>query len=469
MSEEKYAQNDPLSLVIEFLEKQNYDHLAEQVIDVFSKACISVEQYNLIAKLYLDVRNLKKAEKFALLVLDSVKTQEEKYNARANLAKMYNNFNEPEKSLKYSKINRAITPDDPDTKLEIVFSLYLLGEKDKAEVILREMKENEVKLGERHRDIVNFNLGTYDMEQGKFLKGLAGFLLNVKKLNLWFSPAELPYEYWDGGSFPGKTLILFMEGGGIGDEMIAIRWFNKVKEIGFNPVFYTQRKDIYELFNRCGYTTIMSTEGLPEDSMWTYAMQVPLWLESKPEDVICENYLWPSDEAREKWKFVKNDKIKVGIRWQGNSKNERDLHRKVPLSGIMETVHEIFEGKDVEFYSLQIGDGVEEMVNYPELIDISDKIKSYDDTLALLENLDYVFTSCTSVLHASAIVGTETIGFIPISAYFTWLSPVLEGRAENTSIWYGDNLRLFKQVALKNWDKPFFEVKQYFKNTIFKE
>jgi len=459
---EKYAENDPLSIVVNHLEKANYDQLATQVIDAFALGAYEIEQVNLIAKLYLDVRALAKTEEYSLKVLKMARNPQEQYNARSNLAKMYNNINEPAKSLFYSKINLAIEPKNVDTKLEMVFSHYLLGEKDVAEKILRELKSNEQELNERHRNIVNFNLGTYDMEQGKFLKGLAGFLINVKKLELWFSTKELPYKYWDGGVFPGRTLILFMEGGGIGDEFITVRWMDDLKKLGFRPIYYTGRKDLYDIFNRCGYETVMNLDNVPEDSLWTYAMQVPLWLEIQPEQVLKEKYLYPSEEHREKWKFIKESKkFKIGVRWQGNSKNERDLHRKVPLDEIMKNLREVYKDKDVEYYSLQIGDGSEEAAKYPEFIDVSNKIESYNDTFALLENLDLVVSSCTSVLHAAAIMGTKSVGLVPISAYFTWLSPELPGRAHHTSIWYGDNLRIFKQVKPRNWDKPMEEMRAY--------
>lgn len=457
--DKEYAKDDPLAQVVDFLEKADHDQLASDVIDVFAQYSNNIEQINLVAKLYLDVRNVPKAEEYALKVLDMAPNPESKYNARANLGKMYNNVNEPTKSLFYSKINAAVTPNDPDTKLEMVFSLYLLGRNDEAESILREMKANEHTLSERHRDIVNFNLGTYDMQAGHFLKGLGGFLINVKKLELWFSPKELPYTYWNGGVYPGRTLILFMEGGGIGDEFITIRWMQDLKNLGFNPVYYTTRSDIYDIFTRCGYDCIMNLDNVPKDAMWTYAMQVPLWLQVKPEQVRRENYLHPSQEARAKWAWVKDSKkIRIGVRWQGNAKNERDLHRRVPLDEIMPALKSALAGRDVEYYSLQIGDGSEETVKYPELIDVADQIESYDDTFALLENLDFVVSSCTSVLHAAAIMGTRTLGLIPISAYFTWLSPPTEGREKNTSIWYGDNLRFFRQTEPKDWTNPLAEL-----------
>ena len=245
-----YQSNNPLSYIVEFLEKANKDALASDVIDVFAAQSNTIEQYNLIAKLYLDIRNIEKAKEFALKVLSMAGRLDEMYNARSNLAKMYNNINEPENSLFYSNLNKIVNPTDPDTKLETVFSLYLLNRKSEAELILREMKSNEDTLDEHHRDIVNFNLGTYDLEQGKFLEGLAGFMLKGKKLNIWFSPRQLPYKFWDGGAYPGKTLILFAEGGGIGDEMLSVRFMDDLKSIGFSPIFYTSRSDLHKLFNQ---------------------------------------------------------------------------------------------------------------------------------------------------------------------------------------------------------------------------
>lgn len=460
----KYGTADPLSIVVDVLEKADKDQLASDVLDVFAGISNSVEQYNLLSKLYLDIRNIEKTEYYGLKVLAISKRPEEMYNARANLAKMYNAVNEPTKSLFYSKLNIVVDPFDSDTQLESVFSLYLLGRKKEAEVILRELKAREHELPEHNRDVVNFNLGTYDMEAGDFLKGLGGFLLNIKKLDLWFSPRELPFTFWSGGIYPGRTLIMFMEGGGIGDEFIVIRFMDNLKALGFDPVYYTTRQDLYDIFNRCGYRTVMTLDGLPADSLWTYAMQTPLWLEMEPDQITRgDSYLYPSQEYIDKWAFMKqSNKLKIGVRWQGNAKNERDLHRKVPIDDIMLMLTDLYKDRDVEFYSLQIGDGEEEIVKYPQLIDVSDKITSYNDTLALLQNLDFVVSSCTSVLHAAAIVGIPTFGLIPISAYFTWLHPV----PNNTSIFYGDNLRIFKQVSFKSWDEPIAELREFITNNI---
>lgn len=461
-----YGEDDPLVIVVKQMIKGGYEILAEQVIDVFANAATHIESVNCIAKLYYDVRSFKKAEYYSLKVLDMCENNEQKYNVRANIGKMYNNFNEPVKSLFYSKQNLAVNPSNPDTLLEMVFSYFLNGQKQQAEEILRELKDKEHLLDERHRNIVNFNLGTYDMEAGHFLKGLGGFLINVKKLDLWFNNAEIPLKYWSGGLYPGKTLIFYMDGGGFGDSFIAISYWNKLKEAGFNPVYCNANKDIIDIFNRCGYKSVTNWRDVKDpDPLWCFAFEVPLYLNMKPEDMLTEHYLWASENAREKWAWLKErKKLKVGVRFIGNKRNNQLLYRHIELDNMMNFLHETFYGYDVEYYSLQKGDGEEEARTCPELIDVADNINSFDDTLALIENLDIVISTCTSVVHLSGAVGTKTIVFVPIAAYFTYLHPNLENRPPHTSLWYGDNFRFFRQIKPKVWDEPMSEAKKYIKN-----
>lgn len=455
----EYQDNqDPLGVIVDFLEKVNEDQLAEKLLDTFARYSGNIEQYNLLAKLYLDIRSNERAEHMALKVLNMCTTPQEQYAARANLAKMYNNINYPEKSLVYVEQNEQQTPRDPEVLLEKVFALYLLNRKDEAEQVLRELKTRETEFSDRIRTIINFNLATYDMEQGYFQRGLRGFLENVKKLGIWFSPRELPYKQWQGGAYPGKTLIMFMEGGGIGDDFITIRFYKHLENLGFQPIFYTGKTDVANIFNRCGYRSVTSLENVPADSLWCYAMHVPCILELGPEQVKHSGYLWPSEQSSQKWGWIgQQSGLKIGVRWTGQSKNERNLHRQLSLPDTMRMLHDVVGDREATFYSLQVGDGQEEADQFPELVQLSSQITSFDDTFAILKNLDFVVTSCTSVLHASTIMGTPTYGMIPISSYFPWLSPA----PPNHSIWYPDNLKLFRQVTPRQWGEPLAECAQH--------
>lgn len=472
MTDKDAYKNEPLSLVTEQLIKWGQESLAEQVVDQFAKVAeaeINLEMNNTITKLYHDLRSYTKAEKFGLRTLAMATHSNEKYSVRANLAKMYNAFNEPKKSLFYSKQNLLVNPTSPETKLEMVFSHFLAGEPKKSEELLREMKKQEYVYPERTRNIINFNLATYDMEKGKFLEGLSGFLINVKKLDLWFNNKDIPLPYWSGGLQPGRTIIMYMSGGGFGDAFIAITYYRHLQDAGFNPVFVSPNyPEIISMFNRCGYKSYNSWQDAAKehtDAMWCFAFEVPLYLKMNPKDLKTENFLWASDKHREKWAWLKErKKLKVGVRFIGNKRNNQLLYRHIELDRMIEFLHDTFQGIDVEYYSLQKGDGEEEAATCTELINIADQIESFEDTAAILENLDIVISTCTSIVHLSAAVGTKTIVFVPIAAYFIYLMPQSEDRPLHTSLWYGDNFRYFRQITPKVWDEPMVKAKEFIQN-----
>mgnify|MGYP003350160256 CR=1 FL=1 len=464
---DEYGTNDPLHIIVDQLVKWQKEDVAEQLIDTFAIAAGDhLELNNSIAKLYHDIRAYDKCEKQTLKVLDMCPDASSKYSVRGNLAKMYNAFNEPVKALKYSRQNLAINKDSPETKLEMVFSYFLNGQKKEAEKILREMKEVEYIYPQHTRDIINFNLGTYDMEEGKFLEGLGGFLKNVKKLDLWFNNKDIPLPYWDGSYELGdKPLIMYMSGGGFGDSFIAITYYKKLQARGIKPIYVCNVPDIIKMFNRCGYESYCTWEEAVKvhpDAHWSFAFETVLHAKFTPEEMLTENFLWASDEAKAKWAWLKDrKKLKVGVRFIGNKQNNKLLYRHIELEKMMNFLHETFKGVDVEYYSLQKGDGEEEAAKCSELINVADQIQSFDDTAALIENLDIVISTCTSVVHLSAAVGTKTIVFVPIAAYFTYLMPQREDRPEHTSLWYGDNFRYFRQVKPKDWIEPMKEAKEF--------
>ena len=466
-----YAHNDPLKIVVEQLIKWQQDKQAEELIDTFTLAAGDhLELNNLCASLYHDVRAFDKCEKQTLKVLDMCKDPQSKYSVRANLAKMYNAFNEPKKALFYSKQNLAVNPDSPETQLEMVFSYFLNGQKEEAKSLLNKMKEEEYIYPEHTRDIINFNRGTYLMEEGKFLEGLGGFLLNVKKLDLWFNNKDIPLPYWDGTyDLKDNPLILYMSGGGYGDAFIAITYMKKLEARGIKPIFVSPNyPEIIKMFNRHGYESYDTWQDAVKvypNAHWCFAFETVLYAKMQPEEMKTENFLWASDEARAKWAWMKDrKKLKVGVRFIGNKRNNQLLYRHIELDKMMDFLHETFKGVDVEYYSLQKGDGEEEAASCPELINVADQIESFDDTAALLENLDIVISTCTSVVHLSAAVGTKTVVFVPIAAYFTYLMPQREDRPPHTSLWYGDNFRYFRQVKPKDWTDPMKEAKEFIQN-----
>jgi hypothetical protein len=69
--------------------------------------------------------------------------------------------------------------------------------------------------------------------------------------------------------------------------------------------------------------------------------------------------------------------------------------------------------------------------------------------------LDLVITSCTSVAHAAAAMGKETIVITPISAYYVWCHTMEQ------SPWYGEHVKLLRQEKPRSWKEPLNKLTEY--------
>ena len=451
-----------LDNVIEFLKTQDELDPARDLLNTFAKYATIPEEYDQLGKWFMEVKDYHNAVKYAEKALINISGNEGMYACRSNLAKLYNHVNDPKASLRYSTTNLAINPEDNDAKLEQVFSYFLLNEKVKSEAILRELVQDD-ELPENVLNRVKFNLGTYDLYKGEFQKGLQGFLLEGKKLGIWKTPT-LPFKFWEGGIQPGKTIIIMAEGG-IGDEIINFRFMKTLVDYGMDPIWYSKRQDLLNIFERMGYKTCTNLKDVPQDSLWTHAMSLPLYLDVQPEELWDGPYLTADPEYIEKWKriLVYKDKADalVGIRWTGNPNYEQDLHREIPL----QDVYDILNNHNISIVSLQRDEGADQLYKLNVRtdgcipLDLQTQLETIEDTLAVMYHLDYVVTSCTSIAHMSAAMGKKTFILVPISAYYVWAST-----HDTSSIWYGDNVKVLRQVKHKCWEAPLKQLQELLEN-----
>lgn len=432
--------------LINYLVAHGEKEQALSLLSTMEKHAWQFAEYDDLAKCFFKQKAYDKAIICSEKALITAYTNDRIWAARMNLINVYNHANQPELALRYIKQAEQSIPDDVDIKLEKAYSLYLMARRDEAEAILHNVLLNTPNLPEEMATKIKFNLGTYYLYRDEFQKGLKLFLNEGKKLNYW-QKATLPFEYWEGGIQPGRTIILYAEAG-IGDEIINIRFMKHLSDSGMNPIWLTDRKDLAEIFNRNGFKTITNIKDIPADSLWTYPMNLPTTLNLEYKDLWYGPYLKSSSEYDNKFAWIKSDKLKIGIRWQGNPDYDNDLHRSVPLKQIYESVKHI----DAEFYSLQRDVGLEEIEDFPGLIPMHDHMKTFDDTLSIINNLDLVITTCTSIAHASAAMGKKTHILTPISAYYLW------SHATKQSPWYGDNVILHRQVKPRTWDEPLKEL-----------
>lgn len=415
------------------------------------------EGYDLLSYLYYKTKQYLPAIEAGEMALASTMNNQLKNKIRFNLAKCYNFANFPERAERVLKTNLLNDPDDIDSRIDYAVALYGRGEKEKAGEILYSEVDN-VKLDERNQLAVRFNLGMHELRKGNFKRGME-YLSLGRKLKIWGSYShKFPIPEWTGSIEKGKRILIVGEGG-IGDEFINSRFGYHIRQLGMVPS-WASAHGLSTVIGRIGtfentinyknFTSDIST--IQEYDYWAPAMNLPKILEIDDVNQLWNGpYLTVDPKYDKKWKEkIESTKIKIGIRWSGNPLYEQDLHRSIPIN----EVYDIFSDDAFELYSLQRDDGADEVKKYPNIHDLSDDLVTWDDTLAAINNMDCVISSCTSIAHASAALGQNTYILLAIMAYYTW------GEEKETSSWYGSNVKLLRQLAPRDWSMPLRGLKE---------
>jgi len=80
-----------------------------------------------------------------------------------------------------------------------------------------------------------------------------------------------------------------------------------------------------------------------------------------------------------------------------------------------------------------------------DILNLSDKLESFADTAALIEQMDLVITVDTSVAHLAGAMGKRTLVLLPYSPDWRWLLD------RDDSPWYPGCMTLLRQEVIGGW------------------
>jgi hypothetical protein len=322
--------------------------------------------------------------------------------------------------------------------LDLALTACINGHPDISEDILRSQPDQDDAR-------VIFNLGWHEMRHGNLNKGLqmmdAGRFINV------FGLPRLPGEIWRNQDLTNKTLLFRCENG-LGDQIMNFRFAKDFQDNGARVVV-SCAPELMSLFSRHGFVCIDNgaTPYIHYD-YWVPSMSAAHILGYDTENFPSHPYL----TAQPKTLYTKPNTLKVGIRWAGNPEFEHEQHRRFDPQPLID-LHEM---NGITLYSLQRDDN---LIDGLPFADLREQMKTIEDTASIIQGLDLVITSCTSVAHLSAALGKETWIIAPIMPYYAWSMP------GEKSIWY-DTVRLFRQTAYGNWDTPLSSVRLALEETL---
>ena len=136
---------------------------------------------------------------------------------------------------------------------------------------------------------------------------------------------------------------------------------------------------------------------------------------------------------------------RIGIVWAGRPTHNNDRNRSASLAAFAP----IAAVRGVALISIQKGPAAAQAGNYfgrAPLVNIGAEINDYDDTMAILDNLDLLVTVDTSVGHLAGAMGRPVWIMIARAPDWRWLLD------RTDSPWY-PSVRLFRQPEHRKWDK----------------
>ena len=219
-----------------------------------------------------------------------------------------------------------------------------------------------------------------------------------------------------------------------------------------NPIWTTTRRELVKLFNHNGFNSVCIYDNpeFPKNACWVYALALPYHLNLKVEDLGQKPYLSPLPEKEQRYSYLQQDtKYKIGMFWNSGSGFEQAHFRSIDPELLLNTLSE----PHFSLYSLQLPDQAPPEGFDVKTFDIPNR--DFTDTFSLVSQMDLVITSCTSIAHIAASMGKKVCVFVPIMEYYVWTSFTGE------CLWYGDNVRLFRQKKPRSWDEPLQELRKF--------
>lgn len=441
---------NPLELVTKTLYSFNEKELTSQVLQAFGKRAETFQQYNDVAKIFFELKDFNNAISYGEKALKLTSNSEENYVTTKNLINAYNQNNFPDKALTQISKIKPQNPQDTELLLEETFSYSALNQKNKAEKLLFNLIK--YKLPEEIERKAYHNLSGHYFRKDDIHTGLQHFL-KAGEVEAYKNRELPPFPKWDGTITPGQTIVIDSQCGA-GDEIMHVRFMKHLKELGMNPIWTTTRKDIQKLFNHNGFHTelVWDKPEFPKDSKWVYALALPYYLNLTVQDLGQEPYLKPLPEKEQKYSYIqKDDKYRIGMFWNSGSGFEQAHFRSIDFFDLWNVI----TNPEHSLYSLQLSDTPVPKTCRNHIKEFHSSDREFADTFSIVNQMDLVITSCTSIAHIAAAMGKEVCVFVPIMEYYVWTS------STGKSWWYGNNVHIFRQKKPRNWNEPLKELKEF--------
>ncbi len=336
-----------------------------------------------------------------------------------------------------------IKPDYPDAIINLGTTLQALGRMNDAEASFSRALQIKPDFAE-----AQWNLSLVLLALGQFERGWRGYEMRWKRREAKCLP-ETPYPCWLGeADIAGKKLLIQSEQG-LGDAIQMLRY-----------ILLLEQKDVecwvqvphalHRLMTRSfPCSRVIEGPACPDGLDYRIpVMSLPLAMQTFSEPSIPGQvpYLTPDADRASYWReqLAATRAKTVGLVWRGNPEHDNNHNRSASLTDLLPL---IAAQESIQFVALQKGLTDAERIalnDYSNTRILDGELTNFDETAAVMSNLDIVISVDTAPAHLSGALGKPTLILLPFSGEWRWMVE----RAD--SPWY-PTARLFRQKSIGNW------------------
>ena len=273
---------------------------------------------------------------------------------------------------------------------------------------------------------------------------------------LWLGQTSLDY----------KTILIFSEQG-FGDTLQFIRFCNDPAFKKASLVVEVQA-DLVSLIRSSfpNFKVIAQGQEVVKSDFHVPLMSLPLALGLENSNSLdSKAYLTPSNLSFDKWKNKTNhfSKPRIGLVWSsGYRKDQEDTWEANKRRNLQLLSFHFLKEFDVSYFTLQKGfipqkelaALMREKWDGPNLIDFTEELTDFEETAALISQLDLIITVDTSIAHLAGGMGKQTLLLLKFNADWRW------HHSSDQSKWY-PSTRMFRQFKPNDWNLPLEQLRKY--------
>ncbi len=296
----------------------------------------------------------------------------------------------------------------------------------------------------RHAD-ARWNRSLNLLRAGRFAEGFREYEWRFARGEP--GPRDCAQPVWDGSPLRGRTLLVWAEQG-YGDALQFLRFVPDIASGGGRVVLEVM-DGLQGLASRLPGVDEVVVRGASTPPFDTHValMSLPHVLGLAPACAQAP-YLRACEAAAAHWnaRFATRGPrraLDVGLVWAGHPAPRNSRERSPGL----DAVRPLLAIAGTRFHSLQKGAGRDDLAGRAlpaNLVDLDGAIGSFDDTAAIIANLDVVVTCDTAVAHLAGALGKPVFVMLPHTP--DWR----HGLDPHTSTWY-PSMRLFRQAKPGDW------------------